>query len=195
MSYVRLVADSLGWTVLGRGFGGAGFPDPMTALAIACAEPWDVLTIALGTNSVMRGRESPHEFALMYKACLNVIQSRCPDLPVVCISPLVIAADVNRLGVPALPRWTAIRQLIHDIVSELDQPSVSYIDGAALVAGPADLAGDGVHPGESGHGQIASRLRLFLAEKTGPTLSGYSDSTLLPASTAKWSDEKVKGWN
>jgi lysophospholipase L1-like esterase len=165
-SYVQRAARSLGWTAINRGFGGAGFPDPMTALAIADSEPWDVLTIAVGINSVLKGRETPAEFGLMYRSCLEILGQRCPGQPVVCISPLVCARQTTDLGDPLNERLLEIRQATQAVVEEMATPNVHFVDGFGMLDGGAALEPDQVHPGPHGHRQMAARLIPVLERLT-----------------------------
>jgi lysophospholipase L1-like esterase len=161
-SYVQSACRQLGWTAVNRGFGGAGCPDPMTALAIACTEPWDILTIAIGVNSAALGMVTPEEFGLMYRASLEILSQRCPGKPIVCISPILCTRELTDTGVQLAARVAAIRQVIREIVEMAGQPGVSYLDGLDLLDDGALLV-DGVHPGPAGHLQMAGRLATKLA--------------------------------
>jgi len=162
-SYVQRAARVLGWPAINRGFGGAGFPDPMTALAIATTEPWDILSIAIGINSAAQDVETPEEFALQYQACLDILARRCPGRPILCISPVVCTMETTSLsGAPLAPRLAAIGQAIRDVVVSRKEPEIGYVDGLELL-GEADLLLDEVHPGPAGHAQMAARLAPRLA--------------------------------
>lgn|GEM_PF-1689086 len=165
-SFVQVAAHHLGWTAINRGFGGAGCPDPMTALAIAAAEPWDVLTIAIGVNSAGFGLDTPDEFAQMYDLCLKLITARCPGKPIVCISPIHCRRELTDDGVPLLPRWSAFREAIRRVVVDGHRPQVHYLDGLELL-GDAELLADNTHPGPAGHTVMGLRLAGCLAALTG----------------------------
>jgi lysophospholipase L1-like esterase len=161
-SYVQLVCRQLGWTAINRGFGGAGCPDPMTALAIACTQPWDILTIAIGVNSAALGLVTPEEFGLMYRACLDILYQRCPGKPIVCISPILCTRELTETGVAVEARVSAIRQVIHESVEMAKLTDVSYVDGLGLLD-DGTLLVDGVHPSPAGHLHMADRLAPRLA--------------------------------
>jgi lysophospholipase L1-like esterase len=161
-SYVQVAARRLGWTPLNRGFGGAGCPDTQTALAIACTEPWDILTIAAGVNDAALGMVEPAEFGLMYRTCLDIIRRRQPAKPIVCISPIVCTLQ-DEAGVPVAARTDQIRDVIRDVVTRIEYPDISYVDGLDLLAEEAGLVDD-VHPGPAGHALMANRLALRLAQ-------------------------------
>jgi len=161
-SYVQLAARELGWTAINRGFGGAGCPDPMTALAIAETAPWDILTIAIGINSAALGLVEPDEFGQMYALCLKLICQRCPGKPVVCISPILCTRELTDVGVPVARRTEVIREVIAGVVTHNRRPTVHYVDGLELLDDERLLA-DHVHPGPQGHAEMAARLAPLLA--------------------------------
>lgn len=161
-SYVQRVAQALGWTAINRGFGGAGCPDPMTAVAIAATAPWDVLTIAIGVNDAALGLVQPAEFGRMYENCLKIICQRQPGKPVLCISPIVCTLEVTETGVRVAARAAQIRQVIGEVVARCGYPNVAYLDGLELLPEEAALV-DEVHPGPAGQAQMAGRLAPRLA--------------------------------
>ena len=166
-SYVQRAAQILGWTAVSRGFGGAGCPDPMTALAIAVTAPWDILTIAIGVNDAALGLVHPAEFGRMYNNCLEIICQRQPGKPVLCISPIVCTLETTETGVPVRARVAQIRQVIAEVVAQAGYPNVAYLDGLELLAEEAALA-DQIHPGPEGQAFMAGRLAPWLARRAGP---------------------------
>jgi lysophospholipase L1-like esterase len=164
-SYVQRVAQSLGWMAINRGFGGAGCPDPLTAIAIATV-PWDILTIAIGVNDAALGLVQPAEFGRLYEICLEIICQRQPGKPVLCISPIVCTLEVTETGVPVAARTAQIRQVIGETVARADYPNVAYLDGLELLAEEAALV-DQIHPGPAGQAQMADRLAPRLASLVG----------------------------
>jgi lysophospholipase L1-like esterase len=161
-SYVQIATRALGWTAVNRGFGGAGCPDPMTAVAIAADDTWHVLTIAIGVNDAALGMVTAREFALMYTSCLNILTERRPTRPIVCVSPIVCTLEQSEAGVPVAARTRQIRQMIRDVVLSMDQPSVLYLDGLDLLS-EEDALVDDIHPGVAGHALMAERLASRLA--------------------------------
>ena len=176
-TYVQTVARATGWTAINRGFGGAGFPDPSTALAVAALEPWDVLSVALGTNSVLNGLETPEEFAAMYRLCLELLAQRVAGRPIVCISPFVCAPTDPAVRPDWRERWGGIRAGIAQAVEALGLPGVQYVDGLALLGEPELLAPDGTHPMPAGHARLGERLAPRLA-------SALASTTAAPATDA-----------
>jgi lysophospholipase L1-like esterase len=162
-SYVQLAAQSLGWAAINRGFGGGGYPDTSVALAIASCEPWDILSIAVGTNSAWLDYETPEEFGAQYRLCLELIRRRCPGKPIVCISPVVCTLDrTPTTGVPMADRLAAIREAIEDVACGRGDANIHYVNGLELLA-DGDALADGVHPGPEGHAEMAVQLVRRLA--------------------------------
>jgi lysophospholipase L1-like esterase len=161
-SYAQIAARLLGWTPLNRGFGGSGCPDAQTALAIACTEPWDILTIAIGVNDAALGLVEPAEFGLMYQTCLDVIRRRQPSKQVVCISPILCTLQ-EEAGVAVAARTDRIRDVIRDVVERIECPGIWYINGLDLLA-EGDSLVDEIHPGPAGHALMAQRLAQRLAQ-------------------------------
>ncbi len=166
-SYVQRTAARLGWTAMNRGFGGAGYPDPMTAMAVACGDPWDILTIAIGINSALKGQETAAEFGEMYRLCLDIITGRCPGRPVVCISPILCQREMTEAGERIEPRARDITQAIRRAVDRTRHPGVTFLNGLALLSETQGLAPDKVHPNCWGHERIAERLAPILSGVSG----------------------------
>jgi lysophospholipase L1-like esterase len=156
-SYVQIAAQALGWTAVNRGFGGAGCPDPMTAVAIAADDTWHVLTIAIGVNDAALGVLTPREFALMYTSCMDILTDRRPTRPIVCLSPIVCTLEETETGVRVAARTRQFRQVVRDVVAHVDHPNVLYLDGLDMLS-EADVLVDDIHPGVTGHALMAERL-------------------------------------
>ena len=62
MTYVNLTADALGWEAINMGFGGSAWGDAVVAEYIASRQDWDILSIAIGTNTFGGSVESAGNF-------------------------------------------------------------------------------------------------------------------------------------
>ena len=169
-SYVQQAAAQLGWTAMNQGFGGAGFPDPTTALAIARGDPWDILTIAIGINSALVGEATAAEFGEMYRVCLNILAERCPGRPIVCISPVLCTRANTESGDSIDQRTRDITDAIRRIVNDAGHPEIQFVDGRSLLDEAQGLSPDQLHPNPWGHRRIAERLSPILRTAAKKTL-------------------------
>jgi lysophospholipase L1-like esterase len=167
LTYVHLVADELGWEGLNLGFGGSAWGDAAVAEYIAARRDWDILSIAIGTNSYGGSRESAAAFGARYEEFLNIVRAAHPQEPILCLSPLWRRQDgppetPNRLG--DVPR--AYREAVHQVVLRRNHrdPRLVLLDGVQLVASARGLTVDQLHP--DAHGMIR------IAQQVAPALWG-----------------------
>jgi len=164
-TYVHLVANELGWDALNLGFGGSAWGDEAVAEYIASREDWDLLTLAIGTNTFGSGRESAADYARTYDRFLEIVRKAHPYAPIICITPIWRHED----GPPEIPNaWgdtvRAYRQAIQEVVQsrQSGDPHLWLIDGLSLIPNGRGLTIDQVHPDAHGMQRIAQGLLALL---------------------------------
>ena len=179
MTYVHLVADALGWDGLNLGFGGAAWGDAVVAEYIASRDDWDLLSIAIGTNTFGGSVESPADFRGRYDRFLDIIRESYPSKPILCITPIWRHEDgppevSNDCGQPP----NAYRQVVAGVVERrcAGDSNLGLLDGLQILGDARGLGLDRVHPDDHGMWGIANgvsnALRSLAYRGCGATLRG-----------------------
>lgn len=169
-TYVWQVAEKLGCVPLNYGFGGSAWADNIVAQTIARRIDWDVLTIMIGTNSLIGtdadGRpEIVSQYAAKYDAYLKTIRAAAPTKPILCITPILNRADLKRGPNQNGERPDAYRDSIARVVRERQRndKNLYFLDGLSLVGDSLYLlVTDNVHPNDAGMHRIAEGVAAAL---------------------------------
>ena len=169
-TYCWQVAEQLNCVGINNGFGGTAWADNIVAQAIASRSDWDVLVIMLGTNSFggtdAYGKpETAAQYAAKYDAFIDTIRESHPQKPILCVTPILNRADLDRGGnqngeTPELYRAGIIR-----VVNERQKSDANLhlADGLAMVNDPLFLlVTDRVHPNDVGMNRIANGVAAVL---------------------------------
>ncbi|HLF23134.1 MAG TPA: GDSL-type esterase/lipase family protein, partial [Burkholderiales bacterium] len=139
-TYVQQVADKLDCVGINYGFGGTAWADNIVAQTIAARTDWDVLVIMLGTNSFAgtdaQGKaETAAEYAAKYDAFLATIRAAAPNKPILCVTPILNRADLDRGGNRNGERPELYRDGIMRVVKQrqADDTNLRLADGLAMV--------------------------------------------------------------
>ena len=162
-TYVWQAAEKLGCVPLNYGFGGSAWADNIVAQTIADRNDWDVLTIMIGTNSLIgadaTGRaETAAQYLAKYDAYLATIRTAAPTKPILCITPILNRADLKRGPNQNDERPEAYRDGITRVVRERQRTdkNLYLLDGLSLVGDSLFLlVTDNVHPNDAGMHRIA----------------------------------------
>jgi lysophospholipase L1-like esterase len=169
-TYVWQAAQKLGCVPLNYGFGGSAWADNIVAQTIASRTDWDVLTIMLGTNSLIgtdsEGRsETAAQYAAKYDAYLATIRAAAPAKPILCITPILNRADLKRGPNQNGERPDTYRNGITRVVRERQRTdnNLYFLDGMSLVGDALFLlVTDNVHPNDAGMHRIAEGVATAL---------------------------------
>ena len=161
MTYVYLAADALGWDAINIGFGGSAWGDAEVAEYIASRTDWDLLTIAIGTNTFGGERESAADFALRYDRFLSIIRESHHATPISCITPTWRRQDgpppvSNAFGDPP----GAYREAITEVVRRRRQTdaNLTLLGGLELIGSERGLTVDLLHPDPHGMAMMANGI-------------------------------------
>ena len=169
-TYPWQVSEKLGCVPLNYGFGGSAWADNVLARTIASRTDWDVLTIMIGTNSLIgadaNGQpETAGQYTAKYNAYLATIRAAAPSKPILCITPILNRADLKRAGNQNGERPNLYRDGIANVVRRRQQsdPNLYFLDGLTLVDDPLFLlVTDNVHPNDAGMHRIAEGVAAAL---------------------------------
>ena len=169
-TYVRQVADRLGCVGINYGFGGTAWADNIVAQTIASRTDWDILVIMLGTNSFAGadadGRpETAEQYAQKYEAFLATIRAVAAKKPILCVTPILNRADIERGGNQNGDRPELYREGITRVVRQRQSadPDLYLADGLQMVDDPLFLlVTDRVHPNDAGMHRIAEGVAAAL---------------------------------
>jgi len=158
-TYVARVADALHWDAINLGFGGSAWGDAPVAEYLAWRDDWDLLSIAIGTNTFRGERESAADFGQTYDRLLTTVRERHPHEPILCITPIWRGQDAdgwrNRYG----DTIQAYRDTIAQVVNErADDANVHLLDGLSLIGEDRGLVLDQVHPDDHGMAAMAQGI-------------------------------------
>jgi lysophospholipase L1-like esterase len=169
-TYVRQVSDQLGCVGINYGFGGTAWADNIVAQTIASRTDWEILVIMLGTNSFAgtdsAGQpETAAQYAAKYEAFLATIRAAAPKKPILCVTPILNRADLERGGNQNGERPELYREGITRVVRQrqTSDPHLHLADGLAMVNDPLFLlVTDRVHPNDAGMHRIAEGVAAAL---------------------------------
>jgi hypothetical protein len=99
-TYVWQACEKAGCISLNYGFGGTAWADNIVAQTIASRSDWDMLVIALGTNSFggldSTGKpETAAQYADKYNAFLATIREQAPAKPILAMTPILNRSDIK----------------------------------------------------------------------------------------------------
>jgi len=195
-TYVWQVAEQLDCVGINFGFGGTAWADNIVAETIASRTDWDVLSIMLGTNSFAgtdsAGKaETAAHYTAKYDAFLATIRAAAPAKPILCVTPILNRADLERSGNQNGERPEMYREGISRVVRQRQNSdkNLHFADGLAMVNNPLFLlVTDRVHPNDAGMHRIANgvadALRPILA-KLGSRNSDWEITRAKHAENAK----------
>lgn len=175
-TYCWQAAEQLDCIGINFGFGGTAWADNIVAQTIAARNDWDVLSIMLGTNSFAGAdadgkAETAAQYAAKYDAFLGTIRAAAPAKPILCVTPILNRADLDRDGNQNGERPELYREGISRVVRQRQKSDINlhFADGLAMVNDPLFLlVTDRVHPNDAGMHRIANgvadALRPILAK-------------------------------
>jgi lysophospholipase L1-like esterase len=164
-TYPWQVCEQVGCVPLNLGFGGSARGENIVAQYIASRTDWDVLVIAIGTNSFggnFEGKpETAAQYGEKYDAFLSTIREAAPRKPIVCMTPVYNRQDHvggrNRNGETPQDYRDAIRRVVER--RRASDRSLHFVDGLAAFKDPLYLIPtDVVHPNVAGMLRMADTL-------------------------------------
>jgi len=169
-TYPWQISEQLGCVPLNYGFGGSAWAYNAIAQTIASRTDWDVLTIMIGTNSLIgvdsAGQpETAAQYAGKYDAYLTTIRAAAPSKPILCITPVLNRADLKSGGNQNGERPDLYRDGIAGVVRRRQQldSNLYFLDGLTLIDDPLFLlVTDNVHPNDAGMHRIAQGVAAAL---------------------------------
>jgi lysophospholipase L1-like esterase len=175
-TYVWQVAERLDCITINYGFGGTAWADNIVAQTIASRNDWDVLVIMLGTNSFAgadaHGQpETAGRYSEKYDAFLATIRAAAPAKPILCVTPILNRADLERAGNQNGERPELYREGISRVVRQRQETdrNLHLANGLEMVNDPLFLlVTDRVHPNDAGMHRIAEGVAAALK----PLLAG-----------------------
>ena len=178
-TYVWQAAQKLNCVPFNYGFGGSAWADNVVAQTIAERTDWDVLTIMIGTNSLIGSDatgqpETAAQYIAKYDTYLATIRAAAPTKPILCITPILNRADLKRGPNRNGERPEAYRQGIMRVRTATPAAAMltcTFLDGLTLVNDSLFLlVTDNVHPNDAGMHRIAEGVAVALK----PILAGLS---------------------
>jgi len=165
-TYVWQAAEQLNCVGINFGFGGTAWADEIVAQTIASRNDWDMLSIMLGTNSfagtdAYGKAETAAEYAAKYDAFLATIREATPTKPILCVTPILNRADLDRGGNQNGERPELYREGIANVVCRRQNfdKNLHLADGLSMVNNPLFLlVTDRVHPNDAGMHRIANGM-------------------------------------
>ena len=169
-TYVWQACERAGCTSLNYGFGGTAWADNIVAETIASRTDWDILVIALGTNSFggldSAGKpETATQYANKYHTFLSTIREKAPDKPILSMTPIFNRFDLkptkNKNGEIPQDYRNAITQVVRQ--RQASDRNLHLLDGLQLINDPLYLwVTDVVHPNDAGSQRMADGVAAAL---------------------------------
>jgi len=158
ISYPAHVGWKLGYDV--RNLGASGCCRCEKAMADFLAEQdADLVTLEISVN-MMGGEFTADEFKERAKYLVQRMSDADPQRQVVCITIFPHFRDIHKRYCGEKDKATAeeFRQVVRDIVKELDRANLHLIEGPSLLTDIGALTQDLIHPGARGMIQIGENL-------------------------------------
>ncbi len=175
-TYVWQACEKAGCISLNYGFGGTAWADNIVPQTIASRSDWDMLVIALGTNSFggldSAGKpETAAQYADKYNAFLATIRERAPAKPILAMTPILNRFDIkpekNKNGEIPQAYRDAITRVIRQRQSS--DRNLHLLDGLQLINDRIYLwVTDVVHPNDAGMQRMADGVAAAIK----PLLAG-----------------------
>jgi lysophospholipase L1-like esterase len=146
-----------GLDVFNLGYAGSARGELVSAEHVASL-PADVISITHGTNCWTRIPHSADMMRSVTRAFLDLVRQGHPETPIVVASPVVRpdAEDTpNRLGATLPDLRRAMEGAALERIDNGDK-RLWLVEGAELLS--PDQLGDGIHPGDEGHGVLAETI-------------------------------------
>ena len=170
---------------LNFGFGGTGWGEQVVADTIAARDDWDVLVIAIGTNSfsgtdgATQQRETAPQYGEKYWRFIETVRDRWPTKPIIAMTPVLNRYDI--LGIVNANGETAqmYREAITRVVRERQRRdrNLRLLDGLAFVGEPLHLlVTDLVHPNDWGMRRMGEGVAAALK----PLMRGAAQTKKTP---------------
>jgi lysophospholipase L1-like esterase len=169
-TYVWQACERADCISLNYGFGGTAWADNIVAETIATRTDWDVLVIALGTNSFggldSAGKpETATRYAEKYHAFLSTIREKAPNKPILSMTPILNRFDLkptkNKNGEMPQDYRNAITQVVRQ--RQASDRNLHLLDGLQLINDPLYLwVTDVVHPNDAGSQRMANGVAAAL---------------------------------
>lgn len=157
ISYPSHVAWRLGYDL--KNFGSSGCCLCEKPLADFLAEQdCDLVTLEISVNMV--GSHTGDEFKERAGYLVKKLADADPERPVVCMTIFPHFRDIDDSFCPPDQKSSPqeFRQILRDIVKDLDRPNIKLIEGTDLIPDISALTCDLIHPGARGMVQIGERL-------------------------------------
>lgn len=152
--YTARIGQMLGVDVINLGFGGGAHCESAMADYLAARSDWNFATLELGINMLNDFSEEEFDRRVHY-----FVETLVRARPEQCLFCLDIPLHFRDFGEhPQRAKCAAFRQIVHEIVADVQHPRCIPIDALALLDSPADLRSDLLHPAPHGAELIASRL-------------------------------------
>ncbi len=155
-SWASLTAEALGMELVNLGLAGTCQLEPQMADYIA-AQDFDMAVLELGVNVLQTF--TPEEFARRARYLISTVAAAHPDTWIFCVDIFRLAGDFAR-NAPV----ETFREIIREIVRELNLPRLVRLRGDALLTDPLGLGSDLVHPSDRGMREIADNLVMTMRE-------------------------------
>lgn len=156
MGYASILDRNLNLNLINLGFGGSGKAEPHVVELVSQIQTRCIL-LDLG-KSYGRQTAEPYTDMLLH------LRSTHPNIPIVCITPIISSKEIFNPAYKELSNHT--RRIVQESVThcQTQDKNLHLVDGLTLLkSNECDgLASDGVHPNELGHTRIAERLQPIL---------------------------------
>jgi len=162
-AYPAVLSRMLDVRAVNHGYSGSAFPDPATAAFLSRDVRWDVLTVAIGTNTFGQAYESAAEFERMYRLFLEIVRLNRPDAPIVYLTPLWRGnADGDGKTNARGNTLEDYRNAVRNAAASLADGNITLVEGQTLISGPEGLMPDRLHPDDRGMRMMADGLAPVL---------------------------------
>lgn len=169
-TYVWQACERAGCVSLNYGFGGTAWADNIVAETIASRTDWDVLVIALGTNSFggldSAGKpETAAQYGDKYSRFVSTVRDKAPNKPILSMTPILNRFDLkptkNKNGEIPQDYRSAITRVVRQ--RQTSDQNLHLLDGLQLINDPLYLwVTDVVHPNDAGSQRMADGVATAL---------------------------------
>lgn len=157
LTYVGQTAWRLGCDLINFGVGGACLCEPTFADYMADLDAWDFAVLALSVNMIGKGFTA-EEFRNRVLYLVGRIAKTDATRPVACISIYPYFGDWGQIQPSAKSTPAEFREILQEVVEELDLPNLHFIPGRDILDDVTGLTVDMIHPSDLGFIRMGENL-------------------------------------
>lgn len=162
MTYPYIAARRLGMDLINLGVSGGAFCERSVTDYISLRDDWDIAVLSLSVNMYNNPDFSIQVFKERTSQMIEKVAVCHPEKPIFCITIFPFFEDIEIYREGSDKNAEEYRQIIRDIVDDLENVNVHILEGKALLDDIKLLSPDLLHPTDLGMVEIGRNLACWI---------------------------------